>query len=212
MGDDQSLRFGRERHLRRFLRRRVAGVAGALALLLAEGRLVDQEIGSLRRIDRRGTGPRIAADCHQAPRPRGADKIGRLERWTVGKCDRLALCQLAPQRSFGDARRLGLLDVEASAAHVLLQYVAERRATAMLSGKRADVVPVSFPDRITCLHFIDFDWERYSLDSQLHGRSENLLRPFGAVEKQRLRPPLQSEGPDQSNDAKEVIGVKMREE
>src|SRR6266542_6470249 len=128
MGDDQSLRFGRERA--RDTGHSTAKEAAQVALLLAEGRLVDQEIGSLRRIDRRGTGPRIAADCHQAPRPRGADKIGRLERWTVGKCDRLALCQLAPQRPFGNARGLRLLDIKPAPTHVLFEGVSERWAAA----------------------------------------------------------------------------------
>src|SRR6266576_2570710 len=186
--------------------------AGALALLLAEGRLLDQEIGSLRRIDRRGTGARIAADCDQASRPRGADKIGRLERWTLGKCDRLTLCQLAPQRPFGNVRRPGLLDVEAPAAHVLLQHISERRPATVLGGERADVVTIALPHAVPRFYLRNLDGKGDSFDAQLHGRAQDLLRPFGAVEKQRLRPPLQSQGSDQSDDAKEMIGVEVREE
>src|SRR6266516_7100479 len=159
MGEDQSLGFCRERHLRRFLRRRVPGVAGALALLLAEGRLVNQEIGALRRVDRRGTGARIAGDDDEPPWSRSTDEAFCRQPSAVSKLDRLALCQLAPQRPLGNAGRLGLLDVEAPAAHLLLQHIAQRGPAAVLRGERADVVPVPFPDRTPSLHPVDSDWE-----------------------------------------------------
>src|SRR5206468_5872580 len=51
-----------------------------------------------------------------------------------------------------------------------------------------------------------------SFDSQLHGRAQDFLRALGTVQEQRLRASLQAQGPNQSDDAEEMIGVEVRSE
>src|SRR5438132_8916650 len=85
----------------------------------------------------------------------------------------------------------------------------------MLSGECMDVVAI--PRRcafqsIAGLHFGDFDGEWDPLDAELHRGAQYLLRSFGAIQKKRLRPPLQAERPDQSDDTEKMIGVKVGEE
>ena len=95
---------------------------------------------------------------------------------------------------------------------MLLQDIAERRTATVLGGKRADLVAVALPHDVAGLHLVDLDRKRDALDAQLHRGAEDLLGPFGAVQEQRLRPPLQAERPDQADDAEKMIGVKMRKE
>ena len=88
----------------------------------------------------------------------------------------------------------------------------------MLRRKRAYVVPVPLPlppfpsDRVPGLHFCDLDRKRDALDAELHGGAEHLLCAFGPVQKQWFGPTLQAERADQSDDAEEMIGVKVSEE
>src|SRR5207237_6194657 len=203
--------------LRRFLRGRVSGIPRALALLFAKSCFVHQEIGARRGIDGRGAGPRVAGENEQPARACFTDKAVGRQASAVGKLDRFTLGQSSPEWALGDAGRFRLLDVKASAADVLFQDVADRGSTAMLGRKGADVVAIALliarrADRVSCLHFGDLDWKRNALDAQLHGGAEHFLGAFWAIEEQGLRPPLKTERANQSDDAEEVIGVKVREE
>src|SRR2546425_5076122 len=88
----------------------------------------------------------------------------------------------------------------------------------MLRRKRAYLVPVPLPpspfpsDGVSRLHLCDLDWKRDALDAELHRGAEHLLCAFGPVQKEWLGATLQAERPDQSDDAEEVIGMKVSEE
>src|SRR6267143_2900399 len=193
----------------------VTGVAGTLALFLAERCLVNQQVRLLCGIHRRGAGPRVAADCDEPAGPRDADKaIGR-QLSAVSKLDRFALRQLPPRRSFGNPCGLRLLDIKPATTHVLSEEISERRTAAVFSGKRADVVGIPLGGTgygISGLDFDDLDGKRYALDAELHRRGQHLLRALGTIQEEWLRPPLQAQRPNQSNDAQEMIGVKVGEE
>src|SRR6266571_3668518 len=168
MRQHESLRLRRERDVSSLFGGRVTGVAGALALFLAERCLVNQEVRFLCGIHRRGTGSSVTGER-----------------------------------------------VEPATTYVLLQDVAQRGPAAVFSRERADLVPISFHGtgyRIPGLHFDDLHRERYALDAELHRGGQHLLRTLGTVQEQGLRPPLQSERSDQSDDSEEMIGMKVGEE
>src|SRR6267143_2504286 len=119
------------------------------------------------------------------------------------------------ERSFGNPCGLRLLDIKPATTHVLSEDVSERRTAAVFSGKRADVVAIPFCGTgygISGLYFDDLDGKRYALDAELHRRGQHLLRALGTIQEEWLRPPLQAQRPNQSNDAQEMIGVKVGEE
>src|SRR5438105_10378560 len=209
MRKHESLGLRCERDLGSFFGGRVTGIAGTLALFLAERCLMNQQVRILCGIDGRGAGPRVACECDEPTGPSDADKSICRQLFAVSKLDWFALCQLAPQRSFGNPGGFRFLDVKASTTHVLFEDVAERRAAAVFGRKGADVVAVPFRGTgygISGPYFDDLHGKRYPLDAQLHRRGQHLLRTPGTVQEERLGAPLQSQRPNQSNDAQEMIG------
>src|SRR5437588_4817436 len=215
MREHESLGLRSERDLGSFFGGRVTGIASTLALFLAERCLVNQEVRLLRGIHRRGAGPGVACERDEPTGPRNADKAICRQLSAVSKLDRFALCQLAPQRSFGNSGGFRFLDIKPATSHVLLQDVSERRPAAVFRRKGADVVAVPFRGTgysISGLYFDDLHGKRYALDAQLHRRGQHLLRTPGTVQEERLGAPLQAQRPNQSNDAQEMIGVEVGEE
>src|ERR1043166_2871726 len=82
--------------LRRLFRGRVSSVARAVFFFLAEGRLVNQQIRSLRGVDGCSAGPGVAREGDEAPGTRGTHEVGRTDSRAVGQCDVLTFCQLPP--------------------------------------------------------------------------------------------------------------------
>src|SRR5262249_23919603 len=79
-------------------RRRVAGLGGTVALFLAEGRLVDEQVGS-REEQSDGLRRRsVAGVVHGASGPRGADELGRFDRPAAREGDRLTALERSPLR------------------------------------------------------------------------------------------------------------------
>ncbi len=88
MRQHQAPSLGRQRHLRRLLRRRMPRLLRPLLLLLPKRRLVDQEIGPRRRIHDRRAGPRVAGKHDEPPRSLGANKAVSRQLSAVSKLDR----------------------------------------------------------------------------------------------------------------------------
>src|SRR3989449_1699321 len=206
-----------ESDLRGFFGGRMPGVARAIALFLAEGCFVNQQIGTLPGIHGRCAWPGVARECDEPARPCTTHDVGRSDGLTVGQRHCFTLGELPPKRSFGNSQRPRSLDVEPTAPHVLFEDVSERWPATVFGRKRKHVVPVPLPPspfpshRVPGFYFVDLDGKRHTLDTELHGGAQDLLRALGTVQKQRLRPPLETERSDQSNDAQEMIGVKVRE-
>src|SRR5256885_3069198 len=99
----------------------MTGVAGAIALFLAERCLVNQQVCALRRVYRGRTGTRIAGERDEPARPGGADKAISRQLSAVSKLDCLALGEFAPERTFWNAGGFCFLDIEPAAPHMLLQ-------------------------------------------------------------------------------------------
>src|SRR6266480_1623309 len=190
----------------------MTGVARAVTLFFTERRFVNQQIGALRGIDGRGTGARVARERDEASRSGVADKAFSRQPSAISKLDGLTFRKLSPEWPLGNAGRFGFLDVEATAPHMLFQYVAERRAAAVFRGKRADVVPITFPNGISRLYLCDFDGKGNSFDAQLHGGTQDLLCALRSVERQRLGASLQPQRANQADDTEEVISMKVSEE
>ena len=215
MRQHESLRLRRERDLGSLFGGRVPGVAGALALFLAERCFVYQQVRLLCGIHRGGAGPRVAGERDEPAGPGSAYDVGRSDGLTVGQLNVLTFREFAPERSFGNAECTGFLDVKPPASHVLLHEVAQRGTAAVFSRKRADVVSVPFHRAghdVSRLYFHDLDGKRHALDAELHRRGQNFLGALRAVKKQRLGTALQAERADQPDHSEEVIGGKVREE
>src|SRR2546425_269507 len=144
MGQDEPLGLRGESNLRGFFGGRMPGVARAIALFLAEGCFVNQQIGTLPGIHRRCAWPRVARECDEPAWPCNADEaIGR-QLFAVSQLDWLTLGEFAPERTFWNSGGLGFLNVKASATHVLFEDISERWPAAVFGRKREDVVAVAF--------------------------------------------------------------------
>ena len=112
-------------NLRSLLRRRVRGLVRARRLVLAEGRLVHEQIGALREVDvverRRG----VAGHKHLASRPRLAEHVLRRDDPAVRELDRLTCLEPPPVRPRRHAERVRRRDVEASRPLLLDERVTE---------------------------------------------------------------------------------------
>ena len=100
--------------LRSLARGRVRRLLRALALLLAEGRLVDEQLGALREVDVRERRRGVAGDEHLPPGARRPEHLLRRHDAAVGERDRLAGLEPAALGARRDAERVGGRDVEAA--------------------------------------------------------------------------------------------------
>src|SRR6266478_8988437 len=107
MREHEALGLRGQRDLRRLLRRRMAGVAGAIALLFAERCLVNQQVCVLRRVYRGCGGTRVARERDDAPRSCRPDEAISRQLSAVSKLDCLALGEFAPERAFWNSRGFG---------------------------------------------------------------------------------------------------------
>src|SRR5689334_1156352 len=103
----------------------MTGIARAIALVLAERCLVNQEVRAPPGVDGRSARSRITRERDDATGASGTHKSVRRQPSAICQLDRLTLRELAPQWPFRDSRSSGLVDVKAPAPHVLLDDVAE---------------------------------------------------------------------------------------
>lgn len=118
--EHRHLRFGGD--LRRLDDRRVARELGALALGRREGRVVDEELGSVCRDPRLLAGTRVAGDDDLAPRAIGLHHLLRTHL-TVAARDRFAPLQRPVGGSGLNAESLRGLGIEATRTRVLVERV-----------------------------------------------------------------------------------------
>src|SRR4029453_6952264 len=123
----------------RLERRRVLRLPRALPLVLAERRLVDEDVGVPRGLDHRLGGTPVSGDPALAPGTSRAEHLVRGDRRTVRERDRLAALQGAPLRAGGDTERVGRLDVETPGPRFLHERVADR-GDAVRNGERLEAV------------------------------------------------------------------------
>src|SRR6266566_3227536 len=101
MREHESLGLRRQCDLGGLFRGRVPGVAGTLALLLAERCLVNQQIRFLCGIHRGSAGACVTGEGDDSAGPGGSDKaIGR-QLSAVSKLDCLTLGEFAPEGPSG---------------------------------------------------------------------------------------------------------------
>src|SRR5690606_32575417 len=148
----------------------VAGRAGAVHLVVGEGGVVDQEVRLPRHLDRAPRGPRVARVDDLPARARRPHDVLRPHDPAV-HLDRLAAVQLAEQRPFRHAQLARTLRVEAAAALVLGEHVAQG-TSAVLRAVRDEVVAVTL-DALVRLQLVDLDAERHALDAEVHGIAED---------------------------------------
>ena len=108
-------------------RRRVRRLARPLALVLAEGRLVDEHVGAARGLDHRSAGPLSPAITTFRPGRAGTEDLVRRDRPAVRERHRLAALERAALRARRYAERVGGLHVEAARPRVLDERVADGR-------------------------------------------------------------------------------------
>src|SRR5207248_4593201 len=189
---------------------------GPLLLLLPKRRLVNQQVRPLRRVHHRGTRPRVARENHQPARAlRAHDPLGT-HRPPVRQSDCLTLLQLPPQVPFRHAGRPRFVRIKPPGTLMLTQRISHRSA-AMLRREHVNLVRLPppgsrLPNRFAWLHLDDFDLERNALHPELNRLAEYLLSPPRPIQPHRLGARLQPQRANQSDHAKEVVRVKMREE
>src|SRR5438094_9412361 len=99
---------------------------------------------------------------------------------------------------------------------MLTQRVSHRSA-AVLRGEDVDPIPVAASaspnlQNLPRPYLDDLDLKRHPLDSELNRLAEYLLSPPRPIQPHRLGARLQPQRANQSDHAKEVVRVKMREE
>src|SRR5437016_2454477 len=159
-------------------------------LLLPERRLVDQQVRPLRRIHHRRARPRVPGEHDGPPRTLGTDEALSCQLSAVSQLDRLSLTELAPQRAFGNARGARFLHVEPPAPLVLAQRV-PYRPPSVLGLEHLNVILFPLPlspalYRIPWLHLRHLNLERNAFHAEPQRLRQQLLRPLGTVQPQRL--------------------------
>ena len=108
-------------------RGRVLRLARAVALVVAEGRLVDEQVGARARPRHARDGARVAGEDDRPPGPRRPEHLAGVIVAAVRKRDGVAALERAALRPGRDAERVGSHDVEAARPRMLDQRVADRR-------------------------------------------------------------------------------------
>lgn len=104
--------------------RRVSGLVGPRALLLGEGRLVDEDVRVPGDLEDARCGSRVAREDDLAPRPRRPEHLLGANLAPVRELDALARLEAAEERALGHAQRPSGLDVEAAGPRELHERVA----------------------------------------------------------------------------------------
>src|SRR2546430_6113711 len=120
------------------------GLLRPILLLFPERRLVNEQIRALRRVHYCRTGPGIPCKHHQPARTPRADEAVSCQLSAVSKLDRLPLVQLAPQGTFGDARRPRFLRIEPPQPLVLPYRIADGAAP-VLRAEDVNLVRIPHP-------------------------------------------------------------------
>src|SRR5439155_16386253 len=157
---------------------------------LAERRLVDLYVRSQRRIHHRRARPRVAGEHDGPPRPLRTDEAFGCQLAAVSQLDRLPLAELAPQRPLRNARSARFLHVEPPAPLVLAQRV-PYRPPSVLGLEHLNVILFPLPlspalYRIPWLHLRHLNLERNAFHAERQRLRQQLLRPLGTVQPQRL--------------------------
>src|SRR5205807_3767384 len=192
---------------------------GALLLLLAKRRLMDEQIRPLRRIHHSRTRPRVPGKHDDAPGTLRADDAVRTYCPPVRQLHRLTLLQLPPQVSFRNAGLARLVRIEPPRPLVLAQCVADGSPTVLgakhlnlVRGARCAVAAVVGPYHVARFDLSDVDPERNSLDTQLDCLAKHFLGALRAIQYHWLGARLQPERTNQPDHSEKMVGVKMREE
>src|SRR4051812_38157364 len=96
----------------------MTGCARAFDFILAERRIVHQQIGGPGDLNCRFTGACVARIHETTPRPRLSDYIFRTDRSSID-FDRFAAMQSPKQWTFGDAQLACALDIETAEPFIL---------------------------------------------------------------------------------------------
>jgi hypothetical protein len=143
MCEDEHADARRPRKLGRVKGGRVEGLVGPLALLRGEGRLVDEHVSLVRRLEHRTGGPGVPREHDLASRPRRPQHVLRAHHAPLPQLDRLARLEPSEERALRDAERQRALDVEAPWPWALDERVTVRRDAVLdLEGSDPVVAPL----------------------------------------------------------------------
>ncbi len=181
-----------------------------LGLIATERRLVDQQVGTARRLHHEKRGTSVAGVDQGPPGARLTHQIGRFHGPAVLERDALALVELSPEWPFRNPELERPFGIEPPQPDVLGESVPDG-VRAMLRLEHHDVV-VAAGDPVAGAELEDLDGKLVPLDPQIHGQVENARGTLGAIEPDRRRPILKSHGAKQAGDAEHVIGVIVGEE
>ncbi len=195
--------------LRRLSRRRVERLECSVALLLAEGRLVHEDVRAFREHLNRVGRCRVAGEHDPAPGTRLAEhRVGR-DHLTVIERDRIAPLQSAALGSRRHAERIGGLHVEPARPIVFVERVPDRAHTVM-HGNDEDAVAVPL-ERLTGAHLDGLDRIRQPADDPPQV-AEELAEARRPIDGQRHLPLTEGKGLQHPRQAERVIGVVVRQE
>jgi hypothetical protein len=189
-------------------RRCVQSLVGALAFLLRERRLVDENVGLTGCLENRARGTRVPGQNDLSAGSRRAENLLRAHRFPVGKLDSIAALQAPEERTFRDAESLRSVEVEAAGPGVLHERIAVRRQP-MLDCKRFD--PVVLP--VEAVPGPELLQRELVAEASEHApeNSEELPEARRPVDGQGHLAPSKGEGLQHPGQAEVVICVVMRQ-
>ena len=204
VGQREQLHLGVRRDLRCLRSGRVSGQARPIALLLPEGRLMDQQVGRVGGDRERLAGRGVAGDDDLAARARLADHL-----LGAHAGNGLAALQASEIGSGRDAQYRRELGVEASRPRVLDQHVAiGEHAVAHVDGVNLERVAA---DRLAGLEFDHLEREAELAVHAPH-RAHQLGDAGGPVDRQRTFAIAQVEGLQQPRQPEPMIDVQVGDE
>jgi len=154
VGERERRRARPRRHRRGLARRRVTRLGGALAGVVRERRVVNQEVRALGGGHDGVVGPGVARVDESPAGPGVADDLLRADDRAVFQFDGLAVVELRELRADRHAQFLGALPVEAARPLVLQERVPHGRGP-VVGRERPHLVLRALEDRLPRAHLVD---------------------------------------------------------
>ncbi len=204
-GEQLDVRLGGDRG--RLAHRRVAGLGGALGVLLGEAGVVDEQVGVGGGGDRLRRGRGVAADHDRAAVPARPHHLLGPHR-PRRPLDLLPALQRRERRPFGDACGPGRTGVEPTGPRLLDQGVAVgAHLVARFEG--LDLVPI-VADRLAGRQLDQVETEAQPSDERLEV-GEQVAQPRRPADPQRPLAVGQVVALQQPREAEDVVGVEVGE-
>src|SRR5687767_6878135 len=198
-------------HLSSFARGGMSSFQSALCFLIGERRLVNQQIGIARCFDGGFTWPSVPSEYDATTRPRRSDEFRGIDHSSIRQRHRLPTVEQPPHRALGDTHLTSHLRVESSEPRLFDDCITQRDLPGVLHRIRQYAVVLSL-DRRVGRDLAVLDGKLFLVAADCYCPDEQIFRTRRSPESHRLLAALKRQRPEQSNHAKHVVRVHVREE